>query len=143
MQKNYSSIIHSWFLKVMFWYWNIFLITIYFFWCILLSSCLFLLIFLLDLTKLNNLIENSAKKRAKKKIKKNAPPEGIEPSTTSLKGWRSTAELKRQLIQFYKKFIIYMILWNNLIYCKNIYLNERLIMIRIKNMIKYFNIIIL
>jgi hypothetical protein len=47
------------------------------------------------------------------------------------------------LIQFYKKFIIYMILWNNLIYCKNIYLNERLIMIRIKNMIKYFNIIIL
>ena len=28
-------------------------------------------------------------------IKKEAPHEGIEPSTTSLKGWRSTAELTR------------------------------------------------
>ena len=41
------------------------------------------------------------------KDKKLAPHEGIEPSTTSLKGWRSTAELKRQLIQFYKKFILF------------------------------------
>ena len=28
-------------------------------------------------------------------LQKEAPQEGIEPSTTSLKGWRSTAELSR------------------------------------------------
>ena len=36
-------------------------------------------------------------------LQKEAPQEGIEPSTTSLKGWRSTAELSRLSIFFYVK----------------------------------------
>ena len=52
------------------------------------------------------------------KCKKLAPHEGIEPSTTSLKGWRSTAELTRLvrimrnlffIKYFYLILIIYMI----------------------------------
>ena len=38
------------------------------------------------------------------KDKKLAPHEGIEPSTTSLKGWRSTAELTR-LVRIMMNFI--------------------------------------
>ena len=46
--------------------------------------------------------------------KSSAPHEGIEPSTTSLKGWRSTVELTRLLdniiifkfLKFYLKYMI-------------------------------------
>ena len=66
----------------------IYIITIkpyYIFICIVI-----IFIFILGIKKLI-FIDNAIEKKS------SAPHEGIEPSTTSLKGWRSTAELTRLL----------------------------------------------